>query len=123
MRVVKKLPAAAKPDGSTYAEPFHKLYVSDERGHAVAVVDVREDKIITTLHFDSSMEHNDPKQPDEPTENTPAWREVFLYYLMLGFINIGGRVAQLTMMFNHMVERRAWLSKERFVSIMGFCHM
>ena len=31
----------AKPDGSTYAAPFHKLYVSDERGKAEAVVDVR----------------------------------------------------------------------------------
>lgn len=55
--------------------------------------------------------------------NSPTWREVFLYFLMLGFINIGGPVAQITMMFNHMVERRAWLSKERFVNIMGFCHM
>jgi chromate transporter len=55
--------------------------------------------------------------------NSPTWREVFLYFLMLGFINIGGPVAQITMMFNHMVERRGWLSNERFVSIMGFCHM
>lgn len=53
----------------------------------------------------------------------PTWREVFPYFLMLGFINIGGPVAQITMMFNQMVERRGWLSKERFVSIMGFCHM
>jgi len=67
-------------------------------------------------------EQNQP-EPITPGENMPAWREVFLYFLMLGFINIGGPVAQITMMFNHMVERRAWLSKERFVSIMGFCHM
>jgi len=53
----------------------------------------------------------------------PSWREVFLYFLLLGFVNIGGPVAQITMMFNHMVERRHWLSKERFVNIMGFCHM
>jgi len=53
----------------------------------------------------------------------PAWRELFLYFLMLGFINIGGPVGQITMMFNHMVERRRWLSKERFVRIMAFCHM
>lgn len=53
----------------------------------------------------------------------PAWRAVFLYFLMLGFINVGGPVAQITMMFNHMVERRHWLSKDRFVRIMGFCHM
>src|SRR5512133_2308905 len=54
---------------------------------------------------------------------TPSWREVFLYFLFLGFVNIGGPVAQITMMFNHMVERRRWLSKDRFIKIMAFCHM
>jgi chromate transporter len=53
----------------------------------------------------------------------PSWREVFLYFLFLGFINIGGPVAQITMMFNHMVEKRRWLTKDRFVKIMAFCHM
>jgi len=53
----------------------------------------------------------------------PSWHEVFLYFLMLGFINIGGPVAQITMMYNHMVERKGWLSDDRFVKIMGFCHM
>jgi hypothetical protein len=33
MTVIKKLPTEAKPDGSAYAEPFRKLYVSDERGN------------------------------------------------------------------------------------------
>ncbi len=56
-------------------------------------------------------------------ERALSWREVFLYFLLLGFINVGGPVAQITMMFNHMVERRGWLSKDRFVKIMGFCHM
>src|ERR1700745_697170 len=53
----------------------------------------------------------------------PAWREGFLYFLFLGFVNIGGPVAQITMMFNHMVEKRRWLSKDRFVKIMAFVHM
>src|SRR5437660_12064361 len=53
----------------------------------------------------------------------PSWREVFLYFLFLGFVNIGGPVAQITMMFNHMVEKRHWLSKDRFIKIMAFCHM
>src|SRR5712691_3295153 len=53
----------------------------------------------------------------------PSWRDVFLYFLMLGFVNVGGPVAQITMMYNHMVERRHWLSKDRFVKIMAFCHM
>ena len=56
-------------------------------------------------------------------DRIPPWREVFLYFLFLGFVNIGGPVAQITMMFNHMVEKRRWLSKDRFVKIMAFCHM
>jgi chromate transporter len=53
----------------------------------------------------------------------PSWRDVFLYFLFLGFVNVGGPVAQITMMYNHMVERRKWLSQDRFVKIMAFCHM
>lgn len=53
----------------------------------------------------------------------PSWREVFLYFLFLGFVNVGGPVAQITMMYNHMVEKRKWLSNDRFVKIMAFCHM
>ena len=51
----------------------------------------------------------------EQVEQTPAAREVFLYFLLLGFINIGGPVAQITMMYNKMVEQSHWLSKDRFV--------
>src|SRR5436309_6514608 len=67
-------------------------------------------------------EQNNKTELDED-HRMPAWREVFLYFLMVGFINVGGPVAQITMMFNHMVERRHWLSNDRFVRIMGFCHM
>src|SRR6266540_1121085 len=56
-------------------------------------------------------------------EQMPAAREVFLYFLLLGFINIGGPVSQITMMYNKMVERSHWLSQDRFVKIMGFAHM
>jgi chromate transporter len=56
-------------------------------------------------------------------DQMPSWREVFLYFLFLGFVNVGGPVAQITMMFNHMVDKRHWLTKDRFVKIMAFCHM
>src|SRR3989440_6548050 len=59
----------------------------------------------------------------EVSDQMPSWREVFLYFLMLGFVNVGGPVAQITMMYTHMVERRHWLSQDRFVKIMAFCHM
>ncbi|HEY4638329.1 MAG TPA: chromate efflux transporter [Candidatus Udaeobacter sp.] len=59
----------------------------------------------------------------EADHQMPSWREVFLYFLFLGFVNVGGPVAQITMMFNHMVEKRRWLSKDRFIKIMAFCHV
>lgn len=69
------------------------------------------------------MDHvNAPTVIDDEHE-MPSWREVFRYFLILGFINVGGPVAQITMMYHHMVERRHWLSKDRFVKIMAFCHM
>src|SRR5437763_17020144 len=65
----------------------------------------------------------DQQNDSDADHQMPSWREVFLYFLFLGFVNIGGPVAQITMMFNHMVEKRHWLSKDRFVKIMAFCHM
>src|SRR5215475_14362363 len=67
---------------------------------------------------------NDVQENERDADHRmPSWREVFSYFLFLGFVNVGGPVAQITMMFNHMVEKRQWLSKDRFVKIMAFCHM
>src|SRR5215216_2736764 len=68
-------------------------------------------------------ESGSKKQSTDAEHDLPSWREVFFYFLFLGFVNIGGPVAQITMMFNHMVEKRKWLSQDRFVKIMAFCHM
>src|SRR5213594_2681057 len=68
-------------------------------------------------------EDEQPHRTIDEEHQMPSWREVFLYFLMLGFINVGGPVAQITMMYSHMVEKRRWLSKDRFVQIMAFCHM
>jgi chromate transporter len=69
-----------------------------------------------------TMTHRGQNESDADHQ-MPSWRDVFLYFLFLGFVNIGGPVAQITMMFNHMVEKRRWLSKDRFIKIMAFCHM
>jgi len=53
MTVVKRLATSAKPNGSTYAAPFHKVYVSNTLGKAVAVVDVDKDEIVKTIEFPS----------------------------------------------------------------------
>src|SRR5437867_4580852 len=75
------------------------------------------------MNRESKMLAADQQNDSDADHQMPSWREVFLYFLFLGFVNIGGPVAQITMMFNHMVEKRHWLSKDRFVKIMAFCHM
>jgi DNA-binding beta-propeller fold protein YncE len=40
MLVVRRLPTAAKPNGSTYAAPFRKVYIANINGKAVTVVNV-----------------------------------------------------------------------------------
>jgi chromate transporter len=73
--------------------------------------------------MNGEIQTEDRQANSDADNQMPSWREVFLYFLFLGFVNIGGPVAQITMMFNHMVEKRHWLSKDRFVKIMAFCHM
>src|SRR5215469_9552640 len=85
------------------------------RALLIFAAEMKTPKAIVTTH----KEQTDLGADDQ----MPPWREVFLYFLFLGFVNIGGPVAQITMMFNHMVEKRRWLSKDRFVKIMAFCHM
>src|SRR5437588_9392213 len=75
------------------------------------------------MNRESRMLAADQQNDSDADHQMPSWREVFLYFLFLGFVNVGGPVAQITMMFNHMVEKRQWLSKDRFVKIMAFCHM
>src|SRR5213594_2312393 len=76
-----------------------------------------------TLRLSAATMNHTQENDRDAHDQMPSWREVFLYFLFLGFVNIGGPVAQITMMFNHMVEKRRWLSKDRFVKIMAFCHM
>src|ERR1700751_587022 len=75
------------------------------------------------LRFFAAPMNYDLQNASNSDHQMPPWREVFLYFLFLGFVNVGGPVAQITMMYNHMVERRKWLTEDRFVKIMAFRHM
>src|SRR5690242_8342613 len=75
------------------------------------------------VRLSTTTMNRDQQNDSDSGDQMPSWREVFLYFLFLGFVNVGGPVAQITMMFNHMVEKRQWLSKDRFVKIMAFCHV
>ncbi len=50
-----------------------------------------------------------------------SFREAFFYWLRLGFINFGGPAGQIALMHNDLVDRRKWISEERFLHALNFC--
>jgi chromate transporter len=50
-------------------------------------------------------------------------REVFWYFLRLGWLAFGGPIGQIGLMHLDVVERRKWLSEDEFVRALNFCHV
>ncbi|MBF0283930.1 MAG: chromate efflux transporter [Magnetococcales bacterium] len=47
--------------------------------------------------------------------------EAFGYWLKLGFISFGGPAGQISMMHQELVERRRWISENRFLHALNYC--
>jgi chromate transporter len=54
-----------------------------------------------------------------PASGTGSAREVALVFLRLGVVAFGGPAAHTAMMRQELVQRREWLTDERFVDLMG----
>ena len=50
-----------------------------------------------------------------------AFREAFLFWLKLGFVNFGGPAGQIALMHQELVERRRWIDETRFLHALNFC--
>ena len=50
-------------------------------------------------------------------------RDVFWYFLRLGWLAFGGPVGQIGLMHLEVVERRRWLDEEEFIQALNFCHV
>src|SRR2546427_6462168 len=50
-------------------------------------------------------------------------REVAAVFLKLGFIAFGGPAAHIALMRQEVVERRRWLSDQRFLDLFGACNL
>jgi len=48
-------------------------------------------------------------------------REASKYWLKLGFISFGGPAGQISMMHQELVERRRWISEQRFLHALNYC--
>jgi chromate transporter len=52
---------------------------------------------------------------------TVTLREAFRYWLKLGFISFGGPAGQIALMHTELVERRRWISEQRFLHALNYC--
>src|ERR1043165_3680710 len=69
----------------------------------------------------AATEHVRAPSGEAPTFQPPTFREAFLYWLRLGFINFGGPAGQIAIMHRDLVERRRWISERRFLHALNFC--
>lgn len=60
-----------------------------------------------------------PSDTEPPAE--VGLREAFAFWLKLGFISFGGPAGQISIMHQELVERRRWISEQRFLHALNYC--
>jgi chromate transporter len=63
--------------------------------------------------------HTESAPGDTPM--APTRRQAFLYWLKLGFIGFGGPAGQIALMHEELVQRRRWISENRFLHALNYC--
>jgi chromate transporter len=56
-------------------------------------------------------------QPPRP----PTFKEALRFWVKLGFISFGGPTGQIAIMHTELVERKQWISEERFLHALNYC--
>ncbi len=53
--------------------------------------------------------------------NYPTFAEALRFWIKLGFISFGGPTGQIAIMHAEVVERRRWISEQRFLHALNYC--
>jgi chromate transporter len=57
----------------------------------------------------------------QPHRRRVSFAEALRFWVKLGFISFGGPAGQIAIMHRELVERRRWLSEERFLHALNYC--
>ncbi len=58
---------------------------------------------------------------DKPGDPPVTFKRAALWWVKLGFINFGGPAGQIAVMHDEIVDKRRWLSHERFMHALNYC--
>ncbi|TXH69069.1 MAG: chromate efflux transporter [Thiothrix sp.] len=58
--------------------------------------------------------------PDTPPPK-PSFQSSLKYWLKLGFISFGGPAGQIAMMHTDLVDKKRWISEQRFLHALNYC--
>ena len=59
--------------------------------------------------------------PDPTAPAAVGFAEALRFWLKLGFISFGGPAGQIAIMHTELVERRRWISEQRFLHALNYC--
>jgi chromate transporter len=59
----------------------------------------------------------------DPAQSKTSIREIVVFFLRLGLSGFGGPAAHIALMEREAVERRAWLTREQFLDLVGGCNL
>ena len=63
-----------------------------------------------------------PRKDDEaPGAHLVPFRDAARYWLRLGFINFGGPAGQIAIMHDELVEKKRWISNNRYLHALNYC--
>lgn len=57
----------------------------------------------------------------EESVHQPTFGEALRFWVKLGFISFGGPAGQIAILHTELVEKRKWISEERFLHALNFC--
>src|SRR5262245_26837293 len=61
------------------------------------------------------------RESDISAKRSVSFAEAFRFWVKLGFISFGGPAGQIAIMHRELVERRRWLSEDRFLHALNYC--
>ncbi|CAN6134747.1 2A51, chromate transporter, chromate ion transporter (CHR) family [Methylophilaceae bacterium] len=60
------------------------------------------------------------KHPEDAPAPVSFW-QAFTYWLKLGFVSFGGPAGQIAIMHHDLVEKKRWMSEQRFLHALNYC--